>query len=307
MTLCIWMVQFGLQWSLCVLTLLDESVCRGGGHPWAWGLGGIMGHVGWWCRAVSCRWRWQRCCRVCSWVHMISQRATGRCAHGSGWPHWWGSCVALPSWSHGLRLLWVWVVATRRHSRRRRRCCLCRGQPRARARAGRMRRGMGWRTSHWRPGQQWLAWRSWVRSEWWARLVGANGGDRLVRPRRVQPRAWGCSSFGLHWIVGRLVSHAVADSWRLLQANWILWWTWKRDDEKYRHVRESTSWSLNNSYPKQDTDLVLSYLTRAIIEYVFKVVAFKSSKAKPLASQMKPVMLQSPCLRLLFAIQVSLN
>lgn len=81
---------------------------------------------------------------------------------------------------------------------------------------------MGWRTSHERPGQQRLASRSWVGSEWWARLVGAAWGNRLVWPRGVKSRAGRWGSFGLHWIVGWLVSHAIADPWQLLQGNWIL-------------------------------------------------------------------------------------
>lgn len=251
--------KFRLGWCLGVSTWLNESLCRGGGHPGTWWLSDIMGHVGWWCgavsccgwwwcravrcwwqwwcRAIRCRWRWwwwsravsprqwrRRHCWVCGWVHMISHRAAGRCAHGSGWPHLCGCCVALPAWSQGWLLLWVWVVATGRHSRRRR-CCLCSGWPWAGA--GRLRRSMGCWTSHWRPGQQWLTWRSWVRSGWWTWLVGTDRGDRLVRPGRVQTRAWGWRSFGLHWIVGWLMSHSIADSRWLLQANWILWWSWK--------------------------------------------------------------------------------
>lgn len=40
------------EWN-CVFTLLDESMCRGGGHPRAWGLCGTVGHVGRWFGAVS--------------------------------------------------------------------------------------------------------------------------------------------------------------------------------------------------------------------------------------------------------------
>lgn len=247
------MVKFGL----CVPTWLGVPVERGWGHHWAWGLGGTMGHMGWWRRAVSCWWWWQqrRRCRACSWVYMISHGAAGRRAHGNGWPHWWGSCAVLPCWSHGLRLLGVWVVATRRHSRRGR-CGLCRGQPRTRAGAGRLRRGMGCRTSHWRPGQQRLAWRSWVGSEWWARLVGTDWGSRLVWPRGIESRARGCGSFGLHWIVGRLVSHAIADPWQLLQGNWILWWTWRDEEEE----RTKNTDMLENLGQKQQLCLFSYYI-----------------------------------------------
>lgn len=175
--------MYELQCSQCVLTLLGESMCRSGGHPWAWGLGGTMWHMGWWCRTVNCRRWWRHRCWTCRWAHMICQRPAGRWTHGSRWPHWWGSRVTLPSWSHRW-LLWVWVVATRRNSRRGG-CCMCRGQSRARAGAGRLRRGMGWRISNGRSGQQWLARRGWVRSEWGARLVGADRGGRLVGPSGV--------------------------------------------------------------------------------------------------------------------------
>lgn len=60
---------------------------------------------------------------------------------------------------------------------------------------------------------------SWVGSEWWARLVGA---DWLVLPRRVESRAGGCGGFGLHWVVGWLVGHSIANPWQLLQGNWVL-------------------------------------------------------------------------------------
>lgn len=191
----------GIHWWRCS-AWLGVSMCRNWGHSWAWGLGGTVRQLGWWCGAVSCRRRRRRRhWRACSWVHMISHRATGRCTHGSGWPHRWGSCVVLPSWGHGLWLLRVWVVATRGYNRGRW-CALCRGQSRTRARAGRLRRGMGWRTSHWRSGQKRLAWRRWVGSEWWRRLVGADWGSRLVWPRGVKSRS----------------SHAIADTWQLLQA-----------------------------------------------------------------------------------------
>lgn len=214
------------QCSQCVLTLLGESMCRGGGHPWAWELGGTVWHMGWWCRTVNCRGWWQHRCWTCRWAHMICQRPAGRWTHGSRWTHWWGSCVTLPSWSHRW-LLWVWVVARRNSWWGR--GCMCRGQSRARAGAGRVRRAMGWRISNGRSGQQWLARRGWVRSEWGARLVGADRGGRLVGPSGVQSGTWGCRSFGLQWIVSWLVSHTVAESWRLLQASWILWWTCRRD------------------------------------------------------------------------------
>lgn len=81
---------------------------------------------------------------------------------------------------------------------------------------------MGWSNSHRRPGQQRLSWSGWVGSEWWARLVGADWGNRLVWPSGIESRAGGCGNFGLHWIVGWLMSHAIVDPWQLLHRNWIL-------------------------------------------------------------------------------------
>lgn len=80
---------------------------------------------------------------------------------------------------------------------------------------------MGWRSTHYRPGQQ-LAWVSRVGCKRLTGLVGADWGTRLKCPRGVESRAGGCRSFGLHWIVGRLVSRAIVDSWELLQGSWIL-------------------------------------------------------------------------------------
>lgn len=73
------------------------------------------------------------------------------------------------------------------------------------------------RTAHRRSGQQRLSRRGGVRRRRRrSGLVGADGGDRVVRPRGVQSRAGGDGGFGLHRTVSRRVSHAVADSWQLL-------------------------------------------------------------------------------------------
>lgn len=137
---------------------------------------------------------------------MGGRRASERRANGSGSPRRWRSCVVLPCWG----LLWVCVVATRRHGGRR--CGLCRGRPRARA--GGLWRGVGGRTPHHRPGQHRLARGRRVGNKRCAGPVGTDGvGSRWARRR---------GSFGLHWIVRRLGGRAVADPWQLMGGNWIL-------------------------------------------------------------------------------------
>lgn len=128
---------------------------------------------------------------------MISHSASKGYICRSGRARELGSCVELPCWSHGAR-----VIATRRHSSSRgRRSGVSRGQPWTRTGAGRQRRGMGWRASDERTGQQRLNWRGGI--EWGNRLV-------WVKSRRG-------GSFGLHWVVGWLVSHARADPRHLMQ------------------------------------------------------------------------------------------